>query len=71
MQSVIMQVGTLSPMGKHRMPGLVQGARVLDQANSDSIAELRKRHYSEIEPCKPKPMDQKFQLFCLATLHIR
>ena len=32
-----------------------------------SIAEVRKRYYSEIESCKSKPIDQKFQLFCVAT----
>ena len=32
-----------------------------------SIAEVRKRYYSEIESCKLKPIDQKFQLFCVAT----
>ena len=32
-----------------------------------SIAEVRKRYYSEIESCKSKPMDQKFQLFSVAT----
>ena len=36
-----------------------------------SIAEVKKRHCSEIEPCKSKPIDQKFQLFCLATRHSR
>ena len=30
-----------------------------------SIAEVRYRYCSEIEPCKWKPMDQKFQVFCL------
>ena len=29
-----------------------------------SIAEVRKKYCSEIESCKSKPMDQKFQLFC-------
>ena len=29
-----------------------------------SIAEVRKRYCSEIESCKSKPIDQKFQLFC-------
>ena len=32
-----------------------------------SIAEVRKRHYSVIESCKSKPIDQKFQLFCVVT----
>ena len=36
-----------------------------------SIAEVRKKYCSEIESCKSKPMDQKFQLFCVATLHSR
>ena len=36
-----------------------------------SIAEVRKRYYSEIESCKSKPIDQKFQLFCVATRHSR
>ena len=36
-----------------------------------SIAEVRKRYYSEIESCKSKPIDQKFQLFCMATRHSR
>ena len=31
-----------------------------------SIAEVRKKYCSEIESCKSKPMDQKFQLFCVA-----
>ena len=34
-----------------------------------SIAEVRKRYYSEIESCKSKSIDQKFQLFCVATRH--
>ena len=36
-----------------------------------SIAEVRKRYYSEIELCKSKPIDHKFQLFCVATRHSR
>ena len=36
-----------------------------------SIAGVRKRYCSEIESCKLKPMDQKFQLFCVATRHSR
>ena len=36
-----------------------------------STAEVRKRYYSEIESCKSKPIDQKFQLFCVATRHSR
>ena len=36
-----------------------------------SFAEVKKRHCSEIEPFKSKSMDQEFQLFCLATQHIR
>ena len=32
-----------------------------------SIAEVRKRYYSEIESCKSKPIDQKFQLFYVET----
>ena len=36
-----------------------------------SIDEVRKRYYSEIESCKSKPIDQKFQLFCVATRHSR
>ena len=36
-----------------------------------SIAEVRKKYCSEIESCKSKPMDQKFQLFCVATRHSR
>ena len=32
-----------------------------------SIAEVRKRYYSEIELCKSKSIDQKLQLFCVAT----
>ena len=36
-----------------------------------SIAEVRKRYYSEIESFKSKPIDQKFQLFCVATRHSR
>ena len=31
-----------------------------------SIAEVRKKYYSEIESCKSKHIDQKFQLFCVA-----
>ena len=34
-----------------------------------SIAAVRKRYYSEIESCKSKPIDQIFQLFCVATRH--
>ena len=34
-----------------------------------SIAGARKRYYLEIESCKSKHMDQKFQLFCVATRH--
>ena len=34
-----------------------------------SIAEARKRYCSEIESCKWKDIDQKFQLFCVATVH--
>ena len=36
-----------------------------------SIAEVRKRYCSEIESCQSNPMDQKFQLICLATRHSR
>ena len=36
-----------------------------------SIAEVRKRYYSVIESCKTKPIDQKYQLFCVATRHSR
>ena len=36
-----------------------------------SIAEVRKRYYTVIESCKSKPIDQKFQLFCVATRHSR
>ena len=36
-----------------------------------SIAEARKRYCSEIESCKSKPLDQKFQLFCVAPRHSR
>ena len=36
-----------------------------------SIAEVRKRYYSEIESCKSKPIDQKFQFFYVATRHSR
>ena len=36
-----------------------------------SIAKVRKRYCSEIESCKSKPIDQKFQLFCMATRHSR
>ena len=36
-----------------------------------SIAEVRKRYCSEIKSCKSKPIDQKFQLFCVATRHSR
>ena len=34
-----------------------------------SIAEVRKRYYSEIESCKSRPIEQKFQLFCVAARH--
>ena len=37
-----------------------------------SIAEVRKNYCSEIESCKSKLIDQKFQLFCrVATRHSR
>ena len=36
-----------------------------------SIAEVRKKYCSEIESCKSKPMDKKFQLFCVATRQSR
>ena len=36
-----------------------------------SIAEVRKRYCPEIEACKSKPIDKKFQLFCVATRHSR
>ena len=36
-----------------------------------SIAEVRKRYCSEIESCKSKHIDQKFQLFCVTTRHSR
>ena len=36
-----------------------------------SIAGVRKRYYLEIESCKSKPIDQKFQLFCVASRHSR
>ena len=36
-----------------------------------SIAEVRKRCCSKIESCKSKLIDQKFQLFCVATRHSR
>ena len=36
-----------------------------------TIAEVRNRYCSEIESCKSKPIDQKFQLFCVATWHSR
>ena len=32
---------------------------------------VRKRYCSEIESCKSKPIDQIFQLFCVATRHSR
>ena len=31
------------------------------------IAGVRKKYCSEIESCKSKPMDQKFQLFCVVV----
>ena len=34
-----------------------------------SIAEVRKRYCSEIDSCKSKPMDKKFQLFS-GTIYI-
>ena len=67
--SVIMQGGTFSPMctsesmDSCRTPGFWQ--------TMISIAEARKRYYSEIESFKSKPMDQKFQFFCVATRHSR
>ena len=67
--SVIMQGGTFSPMctsdsmDSCMAPGFWQ--------TMISIAEVRKRYYSEIESCKSKPIDQKFQLFCVATRHSR
>ena len=36
-----------------------------------SIAEVRERYYLEKESCKSKPIDQKFQLLCVATRHSR
>ena len=36
-----------------------------------SITEVRKRYCSEIESYKSKPIDQKFQLFCVPTWHSR
>ena len=36
-----------------------------------SIAKVRKKYCSEIESCKSKPMDPKFQLFCVTTRHSR
>ena len=67
--SVIMQGGTFSPMctsdsmDSCMAPGFWQ--------TMISIAEVRKRYYSEIELCKSKPIDKKFQLFCVATRHNR
>ena len=67
--SVIMQGGTFSPMctsdsmDSCMAPGFWQ--------TMISISEVRKRYYSEIESCKSKPIDQKFQLFCVATRRSR
>ena len=67
--SVIMQGGTFSPMctsdsmDSCMAPGFCQ--------TLISIAEVRKRYYSEIESCKSKSIDQKSQLFWLATQHSR
>ena len=61
--------GTFSPMctsdsmGSCMAPGFWQ--------TMISIAEVRKRYYSEIESCKSKPIDRKFKLFCVATRHSR
>ena len=62
--------GTFSPMctsdsmNSYMAPGFWQ--------TLISIAEVRKRYYcSEIESCKSKPIDKKFQLFCVATRHNR
>ena len=67
--SVIMQGGTFSPMctsdsmDSCMAPGFWQ--------TMISTAKVRKRYYSEIESCKSKPIDHKFQLFCMATWHSR
>ena len=68
--SVIMQGGgTFSPMctsdsmDSCMAPGFWQ--------TMISIAEVRKRYFSEIESCKSKHIDRKFKLFCVATRHSR
>ena len=67
--SVIMQGGSF-----HRCVHQIAWTREWRQGSGKlliSIAEVRKRYYSEIESCKSKPIDQKFQLFCVATRHSR
>ena len=64
--SVIMQGGPF-----HRCVHQIAWTRAWVLASLISIAEVRKRYYSEIESCKSKPIDQKFQLFCVATRHSR
>ena len=36
-----------------------------------SVAGVRKRYCLEMELCKSKLIDRKFQLFCVATRHSR
>ena len=59
----ISPMGTLDSMDSCMAPGFRQ--------TLISIAEVRKRYCSEIESCKSKPIDQKFELFCVATRHSR
>ena len=62
-----MQGGTFSPMctsdsmDSYMAPGFWK--------TLISIAEVSKRYCSEIESCKSKPIDQKFQLLCVANRH--
>ena len=68
--SVIMQGGPFHRC-VHQIAWTRHGSMVLANYDMISIAEVRKRYYSEIESCKSKPIDQQFQLFCVATRHSR
>ena len=57
--SVIMQGGTFSPMCMSDSMESCMAPGFWQTVNS--IAEARKRYYSEIESCKSKSIDQKFQ----------
>ena len=58
MQGTFSPICTSDSMDSCMAPGFLQ--------TMISIAEVRKRYYSAIESCKSKPIDQKFQLFCVA-----